>query len=125
MSDFPLDETTLTLLAAACEINPDSGHTELMSFLEMTAGPITSVEMNGIEYESVEAALEDADPDDGAPILTINRAPGDEAHTEHTVILALIAEIRRLRSLIRADHIWHANQAGAPRSCDICGKALA
>jgi len=94
---FPTDEMTLTLLESACNINPDTEHTELQRFLEMTAGPIKSVEMNGIEYESEDAALADHDGD-LPPILTIEREPGDEPHSAHSVIISLIAEIRRLRA---------------------------
>lgn len=93
---FPTDEMSLTLLEAACNINEDTGHTELQRFLNMTAGPVKSVEMDGIEYDSVEAALADHDYDT-PPILTIEREPGHEPHTEHSVIISLIAEIRRLR----------------------------
>ena len=95
---FPTDEVTLTLLEAACNINPDTDHTELQRFLQMTAGPIKSVEMNGIEYESIEAALADHDYGE-IPTLTIEREPGHEPHSEHSVIISLITEIRRLRFL--------------------------
>lgn len=95
---FPTDEMTLTLLESACNINPDTEHTELQRFLEMTAGPIKSVTMNGIEYESVEAALADHDYDE-SPVIEIDREAGDRPHSEHTVIVSLIAEIRRLRGL--------------------------
>lgn len=89
---------TLTLLESACNINPDTEHTELQRFLSMTAGPVKCVTMNGIEYESVDAALADHDYDE-PPVLEIEREPGDEPHSEHTVIVSLIAEIRRLRGL--------------------------
>lgn len=94
---FPTDEMTLTLLEAACNINPDTGHTELMRFLDMTAGPIKSVTVNGIEYETVEDALADNDEHDSAPVLDIERESGHEPHSQNSVIISLIAEIRRLR----------------------------
>ena len=93
---FPTDEMTLTLLESACNINPDTEHTELQRFLNMTGGPVKSVEMDGIEYPSVEAALADHEHDE-PPVLTIEVEPGDEPHSEHSVIISLIAEIRRLR----------------------------
>ncbi len=93
---FPTDEITLTLLESACNINPDTEHTELFRFLDMTAGPIKSVNMNGIEYESVEAALADHEYDT-TPILDIEREPGHEPHCPTSVIISLIAELRRLR----------------------------
>jgi len=93
---FPTDEMTLTLLEAACNINPDTEHTELMRFLDMTAGPIKSVTMNGIEYDSVEDALADHEHET-PPVLEIEREPGHEPHSEHTTIISLIWEIRRLR----------------------------
>jgi hypothetical protein len=92
---------TLTLLESACNINPDTGHTELVRFLEMTAGPVSSVSMYGIEYESVDAALADHDYD-SSPVLEIERKPGHEPHSENSVILSLIAEIRRLRETLAA-----------------------
>lgn len=95
---FPTDEMSLTLLEAACNINEDTGHTELLRFLYMTAGPIKTVSMGGIEYESAEAALADYEYDTPA-ILEIDREPGDEPHSQTSVILSLIAEIRRLRAL--------------------------
>lgn len=93
---FPTDEMTLTLLESACNINEDTGHTELMRFLDMTAGPIETVSMNGIEYDTVDEALADHEYETPA-LLEIDRAPGDEPHSETSVILSLIAEIRRLR----------------------------
>jgi hypothetical protein len=93
---FPMDEMTLTLLEAACNINPDTGHTELFRFLDMTAGPIKSVSISGIEYESVDAALADYEYDTPA-VLEIEHELGGEPHSVNTVILSLVAEVRRLR----------------------------
>jgi len=99
MSDFPLDDTTLALLDAACQINPDSGHTELQRFLNMTAGPVVSVtnEETGEDYPDLESALADHDGGDD-PTFFVERERGQEPHSEHTVIRALIAEILRLRA---------------------------
>lgn len=95
---FPTDEVSLTMLEAACRINPDSGHSELQRFLNMTGGDVVSVTMNGIVYDSVDEALADVDENYGPPILEVEREPGKEPHSEHTVIISLIEEIRRLRS---------------------------
>lgn len=99
---FPTDEVSLTMLEAACNINPDTGHTELRRFLDMTGGEVTSVTMNGIVYGSVEEALADAEEGYGPPILEVehDKAP----HSEHTIIVSLIEEIRRLR--LERDY-WH------------------
>lgn len=108
---FPTDEMNLTLLEAACNINEDTGHTELQRFLSMTGGPITAVTMNGIVYDSVDEALADVDDNYGPPILEIECAPGDEPHSEHTVIISLIEEIRRLRG----DLAWIKDILDGPR----------
>ena len=85
MNGFPTDETTLTLLEAACRINPDSGHTELQSFLDM-----------GSRVKST-TLLEDIEP----PVYFVEHEPGFEPWSETQVIGALIAEIRRLRAALQ------------------------
>lgn len=108
MSDwerFPTDEVSLTMLEAACNINPDTGHTELQRFLDMTGGDITGVTLDGVEevFPDVDSALEAWGFDD-PPVLTVER---DKApHSEHTVILSLIEEIRRHRG-----NVERANRA--------------
>jgi hypothetical protein len=79
---FPTDDVTLLLLDAACQMNPDSGHTELTSFLEM-----------GSRVKS-EALL-----DDGlVPSYFVEHEEGYEPWSPHEVIRALVAEVQRLRT---------------------------
>lgn len=99
---FPTDEMTLTLLESACNINPDTGHTELGRFLDMTSGPIKSVSMNGIEYDSEQEALAAHEYETPA-VLEIEVEPGDEPYAQTSVIISLIAEIRRLRVVRNTD----------------------
>lgn len=80
---FPTDETTLTLLEAACKMNPDSGQTHLQDFLNM-----------GSRVKE-ETQIEWSDP----PVYLIEYEEGYRPWSEHEVIVALIAEIRRFRSL--------------------------
>lgn len=98
---FPTDEFSLALLEAACNVNPDSGHTELGRFLDLGT-VVKSVTMNGIVYDSVEEALADAEDDD-APILDVEHEEGSAPHSPHTVIISLIEEIRRLREASNQD----------------------
>lgn len=86
---FPTDEVSLTMLEAACGINEDTGHTELQRFLVMTGGPVTRVtnEATGEVYP---------DEEDGPPVFFVEH--DKPPHSEHTVILSLIEEIRRLRA---------------------------
>ena len=116
---FPTDEMNLTLLEAACNINEDTGHTELQRFLSMTGGPITSVTMNGILYDSVDEALADVDDNYGPPMLEIECAPGDEPHSEHTVILSLIEEVRRQRYVVEAARRYRLIGLADPTSLDL------
>lgn len=81
MSAFPVDPTTLILLNAACEMNPDSGHTELTTFLSM-----------GERIKSQTLVGEGT-----IPIYEVKFEDGHEPFTPHDVIQALVAEIQRLR----------------------------
>lgn len=95
---FPTDEVSLTMLEAACNINPDTGHTELGRFLDMTGGDVVSVTIDGAEdvvFPDVETALEEWGFPDDPPVLYVER--DKPPHSEHTVIISLIEEIRRLR----------------------------
>jgi hypothetical protein len=85
--NFPVDDTTLLLLDAACQINPDSGHTELMSFLDMGSRVKSETLENPEEVE-----------EGGVPIYLVEYEEGYEPFGEHDAIRALIAEIRRLRA---------------------------
>ena len=94
---FPTDEVSLTMLEAACNINPDTGHTELRRFLDMTGGEVTGVTLDGVEgvFPDEASALE-AWGFDSPPILTVEH--DKPPHSEHTVIISLVEEIRRLRA---------------------------
>lgn len=83
-TQFPLDTATLVMLRSACEINPDSGHTELMSFLDM----------GSVVKETTDISDEF---DAGAPVYFVEYEDGREPWSEHAVISALVTEILRLR----------------------------
>ena len=82
MSDFPTDETTLTLLIAACEINPDTGRTHLMDFLEMGA------------RVKAETLVDDGDP----PTYFIEHEKGYEPFSPQQVIETLARELMEARA---------------------------
>ena len=84
-AEFPLDDVTLTLLAEACRINPDTGQTHLQDFLSMGA------------REKEITNISDEFPEGGAPVYLVEYDLGFEPWSEQGVILALIAEIQRLR----------------------------
>lgn len=85
MADFPTDETTLTLLIAACEINPDTGRTHLMDFLEMGARVKSETLVDGEEGES------------GA-VYFVEHEEGYEPFSPHHVIKTLACELLAVRS---------------------------
>ena len=97
VSDFPVDEATLVLLAEACRINPERGRTTLQDFLHMGSRVSRVEDEGGDVYATVDEAL--AASDGGTPILTVEHQPGFQPFSEHDVILALVAEIERLRGL--------------------------
>jgi hypothetical protein len=90
VTDFPLDDATLVMLAAACEINPDSGHTELHAFLDM-----------GTRIKT-QTLVDEGDPDiggmPGAPVYEVEYEAGFAPFSENDAIRALVAEIQRLRA---------------------------
>lgn len=86
---FPLDDATLVMLRAACQINPDSGHTELLSFLDM-----------GARVKSVTDITDECDA--GAPVYLVEHEEGFEPWSPEGVIPALVDEIFRLREAARA-----------------------
>ena len=96
MSGFPVDDISLRLLAEACRINPDTGQTHLATYLDMAAR-IKSVtdETTGETYATLSEARDAAV--DSVPTFLIEHEPGYEPHSPQSVILALIAEIERLR----------------------------
>lgn len=83
VAEFPLDDATLVMLAAACEINPETGQTHLMDFLHMGA-----VET---EREEIDDGM------GGAPVFEITYAPGAEPFSPQQAIRALVEEVQRLR----------------------------
>lgn len=86
MNDFPTDETTLTLLVAACEINPDTGQSHLLDFLDM-----------GTRERSRTIVSDGVDEDEDGMIVHVEYEPGFEPYSPQQVIVALVDEVRRLR----------------------------
>lgn len=81
---FPTDETTLTLLIAACQINPDTGRTHLQDFLHM-----------GTRVKS-ETLISEVD---GVPVYEVEHEKGYEPFSEQDVIVTLAEELLELRRL--------------------------
>lgn len=88
MSDFPVDDTTLALLEAACTINPDNGRTNLGAFLDMGSRMKSRTDVT----DEVEGA--------SATVYFTEYEEGYEPHSPISVILALIAEVQRVRTLL-------------------------
>lgn len=88
--DFPVDDATLVMLAEACRVNEESGRSHLNDFLFMG-----SVEAS---RELLEEADEELAGMAGAPVFLVEYEPGRAPFSPNGVILALIAEIQRLRS---------------------------
>jgi hypothetical protein len=82
---FPVDDATLHLLIAACQVNPDTGRTHLLDFLAM-----------GERVKSV-TDLSDEFEEGGAPIYFVEHEPGYEPFGPHDALVALAEEILRLR----------------------------
>lgn len=89
MSDFPLDDATLVMLSAACEINPDSGQTHLQDFLSMG------------ERIKTQTLISD-ESEVGAPVYFVEHEKGYEPFSEHQVIRALVSEVLELRAKARS-----------------------
>ena len=81
---FPLDDATLVMLASACEINPDTGRTHLMDFLDMGSRIAARELVSGQD-------------DDGSPVFEVTYEDGFAPFTAHDAIRALVKEIQRLR----------------------------
>lgn len=88
-ADFPTDETTLTLLIAACRINPDTEQTHLHDFLDM-----------GARVKSSDLI---SDEDDPVPVYMVEHEPGYEPFSETQVIITLAEEILRMRAAQRTE----------------------
>jgi hypothetical protein len=82
--NFPTDEVTLTLLIAACEINPDTGRTHLMDFLGM-----------GTRVKS--DTLTEEDGPCGYPVYEREYEEGYAPFSEHQVIATLARELLAAR----------------------------
>lgn len=80
---FPVDAETLTLLGRALTIAPGSERTSLHDLLDVLSPPC---------FES----YHEVDDSDSISIVTCGDACGGK-WTEHDVIAALMAEVRRLR----------------------------
>lgn len=88
MSQFPTDDTTLTMLIAACEINPDTGRTHLVDFLEM-----------GARVKSCERTEGGAGTWFGdAPVYEVEYEEGAEPFSPHEVIRTLAQELMVARA---------------------------
>lgn len=84
---FPTDETTLTLLIAACNINPDTGRTHLMDFLNF--GSIVKSE----------ELLEGPDPMGGdVPTYFVEFEEGTSPFSPNQVIRTLAEELLEIRA---------------------------
>ena len=83
---FPLDDVTLDLLWDALHPGPDAERTSLSDTLDMLS------RLGGSDPRAIEEVLNDGS--DGGPPVHVMRDP---IYTEHTVITALIEEVRRLR----------------------------
>ena len=86
---FPVDDTTLDLLEAAInpwKTNPDAQRSSLWDFLDMMAA------LGGSDLTAVSEVIDEGIDGDGA--VHVMR---DQCYSDHSVILALIDEVRRLR----------------------------
>lgn len=88
---FPVDEASLSLLEAAIDPwqhgDPEAQKSCLWDFLALMS------ELGGSDIRAV-AEVHDDGSDGGASIVTMR----DPRYTDHCVILALIAKVRRLRA---------------------------
>lgn len=83
---FPMDEMSLRMLMAACEINEDTGRTHLMDFLDMG----TVIKSEGL--------MDGPDPLGGdKPTYLVEYEPGKAPRSPNGVIRDLAEEILRLR----------------------------
>lgn len=95
MSDFPVDDATLVMLAEACRINEELGRTTLHDFLHMGSRVRSAEDETGTVHATVDEAVEASE--EAVPVIYVEHEPGFEPYSEHGVILALVAEIQRLR----------------------------
>lgn len=86
MSAFPVDDVTLVMLAASCRIAEGDESTRLHDFLSMGAREKTRTLLN---EEDVERG--------GIPVYEVEHEEGYEMFSECDAILALVAEVQRLR----------------------------
>jgi len=84
---FPVDDVTLVMLAASCLIAEGDDRTHLHDFLSMGAREKSRTLLNEDEVE-----------DGGTPIYEVEHEEGYGIFTEHDAILALVAEVQRLRA---------------------------
>jgi hypothetical protein len=91
---FPVDDATLDLLDAALDPwangDPTAEHSSLWDLLTLLS------EMGGSDPRAVAEVHDDGS--DGGPSIVKMRDP---IYTDHAVISALIAEVRRLRGLLK------------------------
>jgi hypothetical protein len=89
VSGFPVDDATLVMLAAACEVNPDTGRSHLLDFLHM-----------GTQEKSREDVSHEVGGEIGEGVaFFIEYEEGAAPFSPHDVIRALVTEIQRLREV--------------------------
>jgi hypothetical protein len=87
VSDFPLDSATLVMLAASCEINPDTEQTHLHDFLDMGTRIKSQTDITAQVFGE----------EGGTPVFEVEYEEGYEPFSPQHVIRELVAEILRLR----------------------------
>lgn len=117
LPSFPVDDVTLDLLWDALHPGPEAERTSLSDTLDMLS------RLGGSDPEAIEEVLDDGG-DGGAPVHMMR----DPIYTEHSAIVALIEEVRKLRRERRNDsHIldaWKAHHAALHPTCDAYGPGL-
>jgi hypothetical protein len=95
---FPVDDATLDLLMAAVDPwshgDADATCSSVAHFLEFMS------QLGGSDTREVEEILDDGS-DGGASIVVMR----DPVYHEHSVIAALVDEVRRLRAAVRGEEM--------------------
>lgn len=94
--EFPLDDATLIMLAASCEINEETGRTHLHDFLDMGARVKSSTDITERVFGE----------EGGLPVYEVEFEDGFAPWSPHDAIRALVTEVLRLRgsSSSRPEH---------------------
>lgn len=110
---FPTDETTLRLLIAACEINPDTGQTHLQDFLEMGSR---------VKSETLVGETETPFADGAVPIYDVEYEEGYAPFSEHQALINLAEDLIEARGEVRNCHAEKAAIGGSPCVCKFCSE---